>query len=786
MAQQEDAVINPDEFNYDLLSQIFVKKINDLRIAQNKDFIFRNEILEKAATDQSEYMVKIKKTNLEGSSRSKRTTGDRIKFYGGTTSGQEIVQSTNIGKDIKTYYTYGFVADEILTKILKSKKYAEILNNPKAFYAGIGTTLDKTGKRMYISIVIGGLESINEGKRLRKLLSLKYTTKSYGVDRGNAKECRNCERFDDYITLQKGISIQSGKILFEYPNLRKLRKLFLTADDGIAIDIIQKSQYPCDTFNIYDAEKQNRGILLKPIYAKNLWSKNTEPERYNKFSGYIADIPKNILKNLGDQYEINVNIIQKGKFCRRVTRTFTESNISDKLKSISIYPDTLNNCSDCKIEDDYVLDSTSKILSFKIPFDKNKSEYKPRDLEPILTTLNEPKYTINEINVIAYTSLEGDSTKNALLQIKRAKTIIEALEKINKGDILNNIETFDAYEMFKQQVGATEKYMYGLIPKQKLIDTLNSSKKMREDFADILEAERVTMVNMKVTYATQGDDELDFIIHSMKKAIEHNQPQRAKRLQHFAINEAIRGKYSPIKLMSIQVPLKKEYVSMVLNNLFLESRFLRDDSVTYEMQNKLNELEKLEPDNLYVKYNQLVSFINAGVFKDDFKVEEITNRIENLKKTKLPRNLVDALSLELQFKIIDTYDTIETVTAKRIAANAMDRIKNLFAIGTNGKKWENGLKLAEVFIRHNDYKYAMQLLTPFIRDNDAEEKLIFTYISCAARFQENWYTPDFRFALSKARELNSKRYCALFADPYLSIQVLENPLIKKEFCNNCK
>jgi hypothetical protein len=182
----------------------------------------------------------------------------------------------------------------------------------------------------------------------------------------------------------------------------------------------------------------------------------------------------------------------------------------------------------------------------------------------------------------------------------------------------------------------------------------------------------------------------------------------------------------------------------------------------------------------------LVSFVNFGYFKDELKVEEVTNRIENLKKTKLPRNLVEALNLELQFKIIDTYDTMETAAAKRLSSFAMDRIKNLFAIGNNGKKWENALKLAEVFMRHNDYKYAGQLLLPFIRENDIDEKLIFTYISCAARFQENWFSPDFRFALSKARELNAKRYCSLFADPYLSIQVLENPLIKSEFCNNCR
>ena len=785
-AQQEDALANGDNFNYGLFYDVVIKKINDLRQKQNRDLIFRNEVLEKAATDQSDWMSKSKKTNLAGSSHSKKTTGDRIKFYGGTTQGQEIVQQVPIGKDIKTFFTYNAIADDLLSKILKSKKYTEIINNAHAFYAGIGATTDAAGKKIYVSVVIGGLESINQGKKLRKLLSLKFTTKSYGVEKGIPRECRNCDRFDDYVNLHQGVSIQNGKVLLEYSNLRKLKKLFMTKEDGIAIDIIQKSQYPCDTFNIYDAEKQNRGILLKPIYQQKLFKSNEEPERYNRFSGIIATLPKKVIKNLGDQYEINVNIIQKGKFCKRLTRTFTEANVKDKLKAITLYPDTMKICLDCDIQDDFVLDSTTKWLTFNIPFDKNKSEYKPKDLEPILQTLNEPKYSINEIAITAYTSLEGDSVKNALLQIRRARTILDALEKINKGSIISNIETFDAYDLFKQQVSQTEHYMYALIPKRKLIDTINSSKKMREDFAEILNAERVTVVKMKVTYATTGDDELDFVIHSMKKAIEKNQPEKARRLQVYAIAGAMTGKYIPAKLLAVAIPNQKEYVNMQLNNLFLESRFFKDDSITFEMEQNLNDLEKMSPDNLFVRYNKLVAFINAAVFKDEMKITEVQNRIDAFRKTKFPKDLIDAINLEYQFKLIDVYDTIETDAAKKIATGAMDKIKNLFSINSNGKKWEIGLKLADVFMRHNDYRYATQLLAPFIREKDVDEKLIFTFISCAARSQENWYTPDFRFALSKARELNSKRYCSLFADPYLSIQVLENPLIKKEYCNSCR
>ncbi len=785
-AQRADDKIDPDKFDYILFNQLYLERINQQRNLINRDPLILNEVLEKAALDQSEYMAKTKKINLSGSSKKKRTTGDRIEFFGGTNSGAEIVQGTSVGKDVKTYFTYNQVVDDLFTKIAKSKKYTEIINNPAAFYIGIGASTDARGKRIFVSIVVGGLESINEGKNLRKLLNLRYSTKSYGIKPGNAKECRNCERFDDFIALQQGMSIQQGKIYFEYNNLRKLRKLFVTPDDAIAIDIVLKAQYPCDTFNIYDGKRINRGILLKPIYAKDLFKSNSVPERENRFEGFIAEVPKSILKKLGNEYEINVNIIQRGCFCKRVVRTYNEGNVKDRIKGLTLLPDTAKTCINCNINDDLVFDSVKNTLTFRMPFDKNKSEYRVKDMEPLLAALEEPKYTINEINIIAYTSMEGDSVKNALLQIRRAKSMLEALKKYNKQDFVNNIETYDAWEMFKKQVSNTERYIYGTMTKRQLIDTLNSSKSLRDEFEYILQEERVTEVRMKVTYLTEGENELPFLVHSIQKAIEKEQFGRALRIQKYAIRQCIAGKFDPNLLLRIKIPMKQEYLAMHLNNIYLESRFNKDDSITPSMEAKLNELAKLEPANLLVKYDRILAFLKNGYFKDQAMIDEYQNRIDALHKTKLSGTLIDGLYMEYLFKIIAQFDSSGTGLGNKNVVMAMEKLKKQFALASNNNNWENALLLSDIFVKHNDYKYASQLLVPYLRDPRVSEKFIFMYIAVIGHYPENWYTPDFRYALSKAKEFNQKRYCQLFSEPYLSIQVLEHPLIKKEYCETCR
>jgi hypothetical protein len=381
--------------------------------------------------------------------------------------------------------------------------------------------------------------------------------------------------------------------------------------------------------------------------------------------------------------------------------------------------------------------------------------------------------------------MEGDSVKNAVLQLRRAKSMLEALKSYNKADFVNNIETYDAWDMFKKQVNNTERYIYGLMTKRQLIDTLNSSKRLREEFEYILQEERVTEVQMKVTYLTEGENELPFLVHSIQKAIEKDNSSRALRIQKYAIRQCIAGKFDPNLLLRIKIPMKMEYIPLQLNNIYLESRFNKDDSITPSMEAKLNELAKIDPVNLLIKYDRILAFLKNGYFKDQAAIDEYQNRIDALHKTKLSGSQIDGLYIEYLFKIISQFDSSGTGLGNKNVVLALERLKKQFALASKNKNWENALLLSDIFIKHGDFKYAASLLIPYLRDTLVSEKFIFTYIAVIGRYPENWYTPDFRYALSRAKEFNQKRYCQLFSEPYLSIQVLEHPLIKKEYCETC-
>ncbi|MCY7360595.1 MAG: hypothetical protein LH629_00795, partial [Ignavibacteria bacterium] len=151
---------------------------------------------------------------------------------------------------------------------------------------------------------------------------------------------------------------------------------------------------------------------------------------------------------------------------------------------------------------------------------------------------------------------------------------------------------------------------------------------------------------------------------------------------------------------------------------------------------------------------------------------------------RIPQRMNDALNLEYQFKIIDKVDTLDATQPNEALSASMDRIKKIFNL--EAANWQNSLKLAGIFQKHGDLLFAKKLLEPFLTDDDPDENLLFSYIAIAAHYPDEIYGRNFRLAMSKAKEKNKERYCKLFGLPNLSFQVLDNPSVKKVYCETCQ
>lgn len=256
-------------------------------------------------------------------------------------------------------------------------------------------------------------------------------------------------------------------------------------------------------------------------------------------------------------------------------------------------------------------------------------------------------------------------------------------------------------------------------------------------------------------------------------------------MMEYTYKKVMEKKYSSGALDSLEIPDTPQNVNLMNNKVHY--RFLQNgNSVDEDDQEEIERLYKIAPDNEILKYNRLYCAIrlDTAAANPDVQAKMQQEIDEMYTKTKIEKRLLDGLNIEWQFKIIEVLDTAETPAAELAIEACITRIKTFYDL--KDASWQNALKLAFVFSRAKDYRYASTLLEPFVTEK-AEENLIFSYISIASHLPEKFYSRNFARALSIAHKRNNARYCKLFGEPFMSFQVLDNPVIKKEyFDSGCK
>ncbi|MGE0569215.1 MAG: hypothetical protein AB7O73_14850, partial [Bacteroidia bacterium] len=490
----------------------------------------------------------------------------------------------------------------------------------------------------------------------------------------------------------------------------------------------------------------------------------------------MGKLKKKDLKKLKEPYELNLIVVQDKKYCKTVTRGYIENGNIDSNTPIGIMPAL----GSTKLKPAFEPRSESSILTFNIPFEKNKYEFKDEDIQPFIKAMNEPDFIIDGLYIYAFSSIEGDAAANAKLQVKRAESVTKVLQSRQQTQIKPNIETKDSWGLFMLENEDGEFAYLVDMGKEKAIKTINSDKKLQDKLEPILAKERFAQIVMDVTYDVTGDKEIKFAEISFKKALKANNFSQAYKIMEFIGKRIAEGRYPMSILDSLGIAENKIYGAFVNNQVYY--KYLVQNSVDEDDLNTFDRLLKLDPNNPIYLYNQVFCQLqldeNVGDPEHQSKVQ--TN-IDGL-YGKLDSSYVNGLNIEWQFRIMESLDTVENADAQIDAC--ISRIKSFFNI--KDASWQNALKLAYVFSKSKDYRYAATLLEPYLRKKDVKEELIYMYVSCASRVPEKYYSRTFAHGLVLAKEKNPTRYCKLFGDPYMTFQVLENPGVKKEYQGTCK
>lgn len=758
-------------FKPDSLPRVILKELNLFRISKGLDTLQMSEMLQFAADISSEQMSYIGKDKVE-----EKVTRRNLKKVGATKRGQEITMKASLSKGKELYRTEE-VAKVVYNRWETNPKNLAVLMNPKYTLVGISCMVDDEGKKVFVSAVFGGYDITNGGVIYKKQLAVPFNSKSKKLKNPDQRTCKTCDKWRNYDQLIKGVYEHEGKIYLKYANAKDLRRFIKKSKDGIAVDVVQRSQYINADYNIVDNNLLNKGVMSKVVYRDkffkgNLLTKNKKTK--SKVKGIEVEIGKFNPKITGP-YEFNLLIVQNGRVCKVITRGYTESGLIESNTPIGILPFPKST----GLKPPFEPRSESSLINFNIPFEKNKSEFKQEDIQPFIKALNEPDFIIDGLYIYAYASIEGDSVTNSKLQRKRAESVVKVLQSRQQNKITPTIQTRDSWGLFMLENEDGKYADLVAMGKKKAIAKINSDKKLEDELEPILAKERFAQIIMDITYDVTGNKEQKFSKITFNRTVQAGNPTQAFKVMEFIGKRVNEGRYPQELFDSLTIDENTTNLGLINNRIYY--KYLASNNVDETDEATFDRLLKLQPDNPVLQYNKIFCGLkldeNAGDASHQSQVQQTIDGLYG----KLDSNYVNGLNIEWQFRIMEALDTMDNVDAQIEACIA--RIKTFYKI--KEASWQNALKLSYVFSRAKDYTYSATLLEPYLNMRNVPENLVFMYISSASRVQEKYYSRTFARALEIAREKNKERYCKLFGEPFMTFQVLENPEVKKVYQGTC-
>ncbi len=760
-----------DNFNIDDLPKLLVHELNLFRAKNGLDTFEVNQVLVDAAAIDSKNLVKSPQVKVD----QEKVKKNLVKA-GGTKKGEEVAMLAPVSKGRDNYRT-DQVSKVIWTRWENNKKDKEVLLKAQYMLIGIKCVMDKDNKKVLATAVFGGYDSFNTGAKQKKELAVPFNTKSKKLLTPDVKSCKNCDKWKNYDLLQKGLKVENGKIYLEYANLKDLKRLLKKTKDGLAVDVVQRAQYEKADYNIVDNNFQNKGVMGKviskdAIFSKNLIKPDPKAKKKVKINKLKIEMGKFNPKITGP-YELNLIVVQDGHVCKTVTRSYLEQGDQESSTPIGLLPADEST----GLKPPFEPRSESSILNFTIPFEKNKSEFKAEDVKPFIDALNEPDFMIDGLYIYAYSSIEGDASANAKLQRKRAESVTKVLQSMQQNKITPTIETRDSWNLFELEMEDGKYADLVKMGKTKAIQKINSDNGLVTELEPVLAKQRFAQIVMDVTYDISGNKEQKFSVVSFNRAVKAGKFPQAYKIMEYIHAKHVEKKYTDDVLDSLKIPNDAKFVNLMNNKVYYN--FLANSSLVDEDDYaEIKRLEKLDPTNDIVRYNRLYSSITLDSTLGSKEQQGKTQQeIDALYKSKIAKKYVDGLNIEWQFKIMESLDTLDGAEAQIEACIA--KIKSFYNF--KDASWQNALKLAYAFTRGKDYKFSSNILEPFLKVENVNEGLLFSYISIASHLPEKFYSRTFSDALHKAKERNPERYCKLFGDPYMSFQVLDNPNAKKDY-----
>ncbi|MBP1673238.1 MAG: hypothetical protein H6Q25_1053 [Bacteroidetes bacterium] len=769
--------------NYD--SKILYDCITDIIDYARKKYFYldplkHDEIFDSVAAMQATFQANSNEKTEENVAPYK-TTFYRLKKYGLSHRGIEIVTKGRATLGVQDYSYYD-ASMELLAPIFKNPRQVKQLLDKQYTFIGIACEPDEFMKTLYASFILGNDRTFMVYKSSPMDKNLPISKGKGGLEYFDEGLCKKCLEDNSFESLSNMITVdKEGNVYLEFDDNKTLKKIIGRDGDGIVLDFILMSQYDCKDM-IIDNDKIFRGTVSKPITFDQIMSTN-ESEDKLKVKSIIAKVPESI--DLDDEFFINVLYVKDDKVvCRTIFKKAIEAHNVKSNDKVNFIIDEKS----IPVVGEWVAVSEKSSYDVKIPFtNPNKNSFTLAEIDSLISVGNPnlPPFRVESIEVIACNSI--DQINNATYQ-KNLKTRAESIKKALMTKypgmpITSSIG--DSWPQFQSEIVNNEEYFdISFMSKEEAIKKLKENnneiaKKLEKDF---LSKQRYAKIVFHVSFLIDGTNEQEFVSYKFNQAIEQKNLALAMSIQQYIIRQIEFQRFKSFNVDKLYVPETKQFIPFLTNNLYMQ--YYAAPTMEDKIQIKTKRVFNMDPKNPVSNFNMTVVDALGKPLENNAQILKIQTDIDKLYTIpSLPVDRINNLNMEFQIKILEYLKTApknsENATLNIATYAKIKAIRNPVM-----DSWEAAYKLANIFIKGNDYDYAIDIMTPFIDNPKISEDFLFAYISLTGYKEEFFMSSLFTRAVKIAEKRNPKYLCVLLDK--LTPCIYDNEEIRKISCDFCK
>lgn len=742
--------------NKDLLKKELSSLINTYRIDNGLMELESDPILEKAALSQCEYMAKNDTLTHAQKKGTLRTPAKRVKYFKGKTflSVGENVLYTAVESFRLNKKEVAALAETIFLQWKNSPAHNANMLGTEYSFAGISFKEDLKKNRIFAAQVFA-----RKGIEIDGQLS----SNGFGLRQGP----ENCE--DQYgilsnlvLNVGNSIQIEGDEVVFYFHNMNLFKKIFNSPNDGIAIDLVGREQFPCEGPNQLDLSKVYDGVLLKPMYRDEILAKN-RADNPRHIVTTIGKIPEQFQAIPGEYIRLSTVLINNGKTCKYLIECLVPA---EDYELLPVEP---------KLIDPKNAHLTGRGVGSmeQLVYEFNTSETTPN---------NHPKSKrgsekIIGITIQSYSSVEGNSRNNEILHEQRAMAIrSDLMSRFNVRSNQIQIDSKINWELMRFQLlyaGAdTIDYL-----SNDSIQGLIASGDSTLNWDSLLYVQRTAIATIFFEDKTTNTLSLaEQTAGQLAQAIaQQNYPNANKCLRALYEEEDImreiifsEGIFDALKsrpeLVQNSAALLTRYCS---RNLYKSTEFI------YAWMNRVDELNEDTRHNLLILYAKVGAQL---LEKWDVSAKNLANVVHPLRMDAVvPEIIQDELLLNTHLIYIRYFGQVNDGEG---LSSSFNFIANYFKPKALSEKDDN--KLALFFNNWSTYDRTVDYLLAKYHSNALNEDGLFI-LAMTMHFL-NPEHPSFMEINETLLKKNKIRWCEWINIDY---QTMRNTKLKSMYCESC-